>query len=271
MEFILIALVILAVVGIVSTRGEKKRQQQLEESRLQDARADAQRWTERLGGQVLNMSGIDTASQQAIADASERYSAANSALASAQTLKDYQLARESALEGLHYIDAARDIMGMPKGPELPALEGQRQAGRVTERRTIEFEGDTITASPEASEETPNYYPGGNVAGKPVPAGWYSTAWWAPALAAGMWNMSSIMMFSMMFSGMAGAPSAAAFEAGYDQGLAEAGGMEGAEGMEGMDGAGEDMGGDMGDMGDDGGFFGDFFGGDGGIGFDFGFD
>ncbi|WP_246049282.1 DUF1542 domain-containing protein [Corynebacterium tapiri] len=252
--------------------GGKKKQQQLTQSRAADARADAQRWIERLGSQVLTISGSDTASTQAMADASERYNAANSAMSTAQTEKEFLLARESALEGLHYVNAAREIMGMPAGPELPPLEGQRRAGQVTERRTIEHEGQTITASPTASDETPNYYPGGNVAGRPVPAGWYSTPWWAPAMVSGMWSMSSVMMFSMMFSGMAGAPSAAAFEAGYDQGFEDAGAMG-----DGADMGGEDFGGDAGDFGggDDGGFFGgDFFGGDGGgfdLGFDLGFD
>ena len=58
---------------------------------------------------------------------------------------------------------------MTPGPELPLLEGQKQAGKVMEQRTIEYEGQQITASPVATAETPNYYPGGTVAGRPVPA------------------------------------------------------------------------------------------------------
>ncbi|AIT61681.1 hypothetical protein [Corynebacterium doosanense] len=255
----------------ISGRSTKKNTAQLEQNRAADARADAQRWTERLGSQVLSLSGTDQASTQAMADASERFNAANSALSTAQTTKEFLLARESALEGLHYVNAAREIMGMPAGPQLPELEGQRQAGRVTERRTIEHEGQTLTASPVATDDAQHYYPGGNVAGRPVPAGWYSSPWWGPALATGMWNMSSVMMFSMMFSGMAGAPSAAAFESGYDEGFADAGGDMGGDG----DFGGGDMGG--GDAGGDGGgFFDGLFGGgdgggDGGFGFDFGFD
>lgn len=268
MELIII-LAVLAGAGIwLSGRNNKKRAAELEQRKAADARADAQRWTERLGSQVLSLSGTDQASTQAIADASERYNAANSALSTAQSTREFMLARESALEGLHYINAAREIMGMPAGPQLPELEGQRQAGRVTERRTIEFEGENITASPVATDDAQHYYPGGNVAGRPVPAGWYSSPWWGPALATGMWNMSSVMMFSMMFSGMAGAPSAAAFEQGYDQGMADAGGDMGDMGAD-----GGDMGADAGG-GDDGGLFGGLFGGDGGdggFGFDFGFD
>ena len=243
------------------SRRQVARQQQLS---FDDAYADAKRWTDRLGSQVLNLSGNDTASQQAMADASERFNAASAGLSDARSVKQAVLARESALEGLHYVNAAREIMGLPAGPQLPELEGQRQAGRVTEQRTVTQEdGTQVMASPHATAQTPHYYPGGAVAGRPVPAGWYSTAWWGPAMMTGVWAASSMMFYSAMFAGMSGVASAEAFEAG---GLGE--GMDGAGGMEGMDGAGEM--GDAGDMGDAGGDFGDGGGlfGDGG-GFDFG--
>ena len=266
-------LLIIAIVGgagyLIANRQTKKKDAELEQSQLADAQADARRWIDRLGNQVLTISGTDAASTQAMADASERYNSASSAISTATTVKQANLARESALEGMHYVSAAREIMDMPAGPELPPLAGQRNAGKVTERRTIEHEGQTLTASPEASEETPNYYPGGNVAGRPVPAGWYSSAWWAPAMISGMWSMSSMMMFSTMFAGMSGVGYGGdAWAAGYGEGVEDAGGNMGEMG------GGEDMGGDMG--GDGGGFFGGdggLFGGEGGMdfGFDFGFD
>ncbi|MBX8996666.1 DUF1542 domain-containing protein [Corynebacterium testudinoris] len=256
-------LLILAIIGgglyYLSTRSTKQKTAEIETAQLEDAQTDARRWIERLGSQVLTIAGNDTASTQAIADASERYNAAASAISTATTVRQAQLARESALEGLHYMNAAREIMGMTPGPELPLLEGQRNAGKVTERRTIEQDGQVLTASPVATDETPNYYPGGNVAGRPVPAGWYSRPWWADAMATGMWTAASMMMFSAMFSGMAGVNYGAnEFASGAGDGT-EAADMG-------------DMGdaGDMGDMGDMGG--GDFGGGDAGGGFfDGGFD
>lgn len=253
-------LLILAIIGgglyYLSTRSTKQKTAEIETAQLEDAQADARRWIERLGSQVLTIAGNDTASTQAIADASERYNAAASAISTATTVRQAQLARESALEGLHYMNAAREIMGMTPGPELPLLEGQRNAGKVTERRTIEQDGQVLTASPVATDETPNYYPGGNVAGRPVPAGWYSRPWWADAMATGMWTAASMMMFSAMFSGMAGVNYGAnEFASGAGDGTEAA-----------------DMGdlGDAGDMGDMGG--GDFGGGDAGGGFfDGGFD
>lgn len=266
---LLIALIVIGLVAATS-RGQSRGQRQVNQLSFEDAQADARRWIERLGGQVLNLTGTDTASSQAIADASERYTAANSQISQAQSVRQAQLARESALEGLHYIKAAREIMGLPEGPELPPLEGQKAAGKVTEERTINYDGRQITASPHSSAQTPNYYPGGRVAGRPVPAGWYSEPWWAPALVSGMWTAGSVMMFSAMFNGMAGVGyGAAGFEQGYGDGYAD--GFEAAGGdMGDMGDVGGDMG-DMGDMGDGGGFFdGGLFGGDGG-GFDFDFD
>jgi hypothetical protein len=233
---------------------------------LADAKADARRVIERLGGQVLNLTGTDTASQQALADASERFTAASSQIDQAATAKQAMLAKESALEGLYYVRAARVAMGMDPGPELESIAGQKSAGMVTEDRRVQFEGREIEASPVPTSRTPNYYPGGRVAGRPVPAGWYSEPWWKPALVAGAWGMGSVLLFNAMFSGMSGVGyGAAGFESGYgsgfDQGFDsgyDAGygaGMEQGGDAGGWDGGGDFGGGDFG--GDFGGGFGDF--------------
>lgn len=251
-----ILLVALAIGGgawFLSSRSSHKRREEREAQQLADAQADARRWIERLGGQVMQISGTDSASQQAMADASERFTAANAAISRATTAKQANLARESALEGMHYVNAAREIMGMNPGPEIPPLEGQRAAGKVTEERTVEANGQEITASPYASANTPNYYPGGIVAGRPVPAGWYSRPWWADALQTGVWMVGYSMMFNALFSGMSGI--------GYSAAAAESGDWGGPDGM----GDAGDVGGDAGDAGDVGG--GDDGGDDGGGFFD----
>ncbi len=220
---------------------------------LADAKADARRVIERLGGQVLNLSGSDEASKQALADASERYTAASSQIDQATTARQAALAKESAMEGLYYVRAARVAMGMDPGPELESLAGQRSAGSVTEDRRVNFDGREIEASPSPSERTPNYYPGGRVAGRPVPAGWYSEPWWKPALVAGAWGLGSVLLFDAMFSGMHGVGyGAQGFEQGYGEGYQD--GLDA-----GADAGGQDAGGDVG--GDGGGW--DSGGGDGG--------
>jgi len=251
---LLIVIVVAAVIGlaIFSSRATGKRNA----ATLADAKADARRVIERLGGQVLSLSGTDDASKQALADASERFTAAGSQIDQATTARQAQLAKASALEGLYYVRAARAAMGMDPGPELESLDGQSSAGTVTEDRRVQFEGKEIEASPSPSARTPNYYPGGRVAGRPVPAGWYSEPWWKPALIAGAWGLGSVLLFDAMFSGMGGVDyGAQGFENGYGDGFQQ--GFDQGQ----LDGGGYDGGG-----GDGGGF--DFGGGDGG-GFDFG--
>ena len=254
---LVLILVVLAVIAFAVYSSSKASGQRSAAS-LADAKADARRLIVRLGGQVLNLSGSDEASKQALADASERYTAASSQIDQATTAKQALLAKESAMEGLYYVRAARVAMGMDPGPELESLSGQRAAGTVTEDRRVEFEGRQIEASPAPSERTPNYYPGGRVAGRPVPAGWYSEPWWKPALVAGAWGVGSVLLFSTLFSGMGGVGyDSQAFENGYGDGF-----------QDGMDQGQLDGGGGAGDGGGDGGWGGDSGGGDGG-GWDFG--
>ena len=254
MVLILIVLVIAGIAFVVYNSSKANGRRSAES--LADAKADARRVIERLGGQVFNLTGSDDAAKQALADASERYTAASSQIDQATTARQAALAKESAIEGLYYVRAARTAMGMDPGPELEALAGQKSAGAVTEDRRINFEGREIEASPSPSQRTPNYYPGGRVAGRPVPAGWYSEPWWKPALVAGAWGLGSVLLFDALFSGMHGVDyGAQGFESGYGDGYSD--------GFEAGQDAGIDGGGDWG--GDGGGDW----GGDGGGGFDFG--
>jgi hypothetical protein len=253
---LVLILVVVGAIGLVVWSASRNTANRNATS-LADAKADARRVIDRLGGQVLNLSGNDDASKQAIADASERFNAAGAQIDQATTAKQALLAKESALEGLYYVRAARTAMGMDPGPELETLSGQQSAGVVTEDRRVDFEGRQIEASPNPTERTPNYYPGGRVAGRPVPAGWYSEPWWKPALVAGAWGVGSVFLFSALFSGMGGVGyDAQGFENGYGDGYAD--GLD--AGQDGGDYG--DSGGDMG--GDGGGWGGDSWGGgDGG--------
>ncbi|MFJ6674449.1 hypothetical protein ACIQMJ_25385 [Actinosynnema sp. NPDC091369] len=248
----IVLLVLLVLAGAIwysaRSAAEKRRRE------LEDAQAEARRWVERLGGQVMNLTGTDVASQQALADASERFTAAGSQMEQARTVEQCRLVTQTAMEGLYYVRAARVAMDLDPGPELPDLTGQGRAGKVSEERDVTVEGHRYVASPRPGSHTPHYYPGGVVAGRPVPQGWYSEPWWKPALVAGAWGFGSMLLFSAMFSGMVGVPAAVAAE------------DPGADGGDGGDtGDGGDAGGDAG--GDSGGDFGgDYGGGDFG-GFD----
>lgn len=260
MNGVLLVLIIVIVAAVALAGYSSSKAGRRDAQTLADTKADARRVIERLGGQVFNLTGTDEASKQALADASERYTAAASQIDQATSAKQAQLAKESAVEGLYYVRAARIAMGMDPGPDLEALAGQRSAGAVTEDRRVAFEGREIEASPVPSQRTPNYYPGGRVAGRPVPAGWYSEPWWKPALIAGAWGLGSVLLFDALFSGMHGSAYEQGFAQGYDQGFNQ-GQDPGTDAGDGGGWNGGDTGGGWGDFG--GGEFGggDFGGGD----------
>jgi hypothetical protein len=255
--FFTLFIVVAIVAGVVWLTRQRTATQAGE---LADARAEARRWVERLGGQVLSLQGGDDASRQALADASERFTAAGSQLDQATSVAQCRQVTDTAYEGLYYVRAARTAMGLDPGPELPALPGQQRAGAVTESRDIELQGHRYRASPTPSGRTSHYYPGGDVAGRPVPAGWYSEPWWKTALVAGAWGVGSYLLFDALFSGMDHTSYAGGAQAmgggGFDGGAP--GGFDGGD-PGGFDGGGIDGG------GFEGGGFGDFGGGG-----DFGF-
>jgi hypothetical protein len=241
LTIVVLALIVVGVVWLIRQRGAAQARE------LEDAKSEARRWVERLGGQVLNLVGTDDASKQALADAAERYNAAGSQMEQARSVTQARQVTETAREGLYYVRAARTAMGIDPGPELPPLPGQQRAGAVSEDREVEVEGHAYSASPVPSGRNQHYYPGGVIAGRPVPQGWYSEPWWKPALVAGAWGVGSVLLFSAMFSGMSGV----AYADGFADGAASADGADDAQG---------DVGADMGDSG----------GLDGGGGFDGGF-
>lgn len=245
MDPVSIGLVVLLAGGAVGAGMWWQRSRKEREARqLADARADAQRWYERLGGQVMNLAPNDEeAVKQSLVDAGERYNAAGGQLDQARSTRQYELARDTAVEGLHYISAARLGLGLDAGPQLPMTEAQRQNGVVTREREVTVEGEHLKASPRYGNDTPYYYPGGRMQGRQVPAGYYSQPWWKSALATGAGVLGAMVLFDALFVPDMG---------GYGDGFAD-----GAEAYDG-DGIG-DAGGDF-DAGgfDGGGFdFGDF--------------
>jgi uncharacterized membrane protein YgcG len=245
-----IVIVVVLVIALVRRNGAS-----FEQTRLEDARADAQRWYERLGGQVMNLHGDDPAARQALADAGERYNAAGGQLQQAKTVRQFELARESALEGLTYVRAARVAMGLDPGPDLPPLAGAQGAGQLTREREVNVQGQTYKAGPQPGADTPYYYPGGRVQGRPVPAGWYSTPVWKTALGAGAGVLGGMLIFDALFSPGFGDMG---YGDGYQEGFQDAAQDFGGNDFGGNDSSGNDFGGDWGG-GDFGG--GDFGGGD----------
>lgn len=258
---LLIALLAFAVAAALWWRRESVARQ---ERALADARAEAERWYERLGGQLMNLHGDAPEVRQALLDAGERYNAAGSQLRQARTVRQYELARETALEGLAYVRAARIALGLDPGPELPPLAAARGVGQLTKEREVSIQGQTFRAGPNPSPQTPYYHPGGYYHGRPIPAGWYSEPWWKPALAGAAGALGGMLIANALLSPAFGDPGHD-FAAGYQEGFADgfdAGGVEAG----GVEAGGIDTGGF-----DAGGFGGFDFGGFDAGGFDGGFD
>ena len=248
---LLILVLILVALVLMWRRGSVGREQH----RLDDARAEAQRWYERLGGQVMNLHADEPAARQALADASERYNAAGGQLQQARTVRQYELARESALEGLAYVRAARTAMGIDPGPELPPLAGAQGTGQLTRDREVDVQGQHFKAGPRPGPDMPYYYPGGRVQGRPVPAGWYSQPVWKTALGAGVGVLGGMLIMDALLSPGFGDMG---YDAGFADGYQDAAGDFG--GGDGGNAAGDFSGGDFGGGGGDWGG-GDFGGGD----------
>src|ERR671917_768707 len=155
---VLLTIVVLALI-VVGAAWLIRQRRAAQARELEDAKSEARRWVERLGGQVLNLVGTDDASKQALADAAERYNAAGSQMEQARSIPQARQVTETAYEGLYYVRAARTAMGLDPGPELPQVAGQAGAGTVSEERNVEVDGHGYSASPHPSERTPHYYPG----------------------------------------------------------------------------------------------------------------
>lgn len=141
------------------------------------ARAEAERWIERLGAGPAGIDAAgDKAAVQALADATERYRAAKGELAAGR----YDTATRTAVEGLHYVRAARTALRLDPGPVLPGLGTPAVTAR--DGRVILDERTYTVSNRWRDGVTPYYYAGGVVAGRRVPGGWYSSPWWNPALA-----------------------------------------------------------------------------------------
>ncbi|MEH0420266.1 hypothetical protein [Streptomyces sp. B21-083] len=83
-----------------------------------DAEVEANRWVVRLGGSMAGLRpGADEAAAQALAEAAGRHRAARGQLATARTPADYAVARQTAVEGLRYVRAARSALGLESAPQ----------------------------------------------------------------------------------------------------------------------------------------------------------
>ncbi len=176
-------------------------------SALSDAEADASHWVDRLSTGISALDGAgDLAATQALSDADERRVSARRRLQQATTIRQFELAAQTALEGLHHVRAARVALELDPGPALPTADPALSGGRVPSvesRRRVTVSGIEYEASPQPGDRTPYYYPGGLIRGRAVPAGWYSTPWWKTALIGGAAGVGSMLVLDALFGKVAG--------------------------------------------------------------------
>lgn len=122
----LVAVMFLVVVAalVLATNAYRRR-------RLDDARAQARHWVERLGGELFVLDGAVVRSGGAcpagLAEAAERFAAASAELGAATSPRQCRIAQGTAGEGLHHIRTVRRSLDLDPGPRVP---GQSVGGAV---------------------------------------------------------------------------------------------------------------------------------------------
>ena len=158
-----------------SRRNAKARSQELE-----DLRADVESLYGRLGSDVqLLAPGNDDVARQALADASERYTATGALLAKADTPGEYAAARRTAVEGIAAARVVRERLGLDPGPDVPLPAGQ--GPQLTEPARVQVGDDEYDGSPSYQPGRPHYYEGGYYGTQHIPGGWYATPFWQTLL------------------------------------------------------------------------------------------
>jgi hypothetical protein len=91
--------------------------------RLDDTRAQARHWVERLGGELLVLDGAavhaGAVGLPGLAEAAERFTAAGAELSAARSRRQCRIAQDTAVEGLYHVRTARRSLGVDPGPRVP--------------------------------------------------------------------------------------------------------------------------------------------------------
>jgi hypothetical protein len=120
---LLTAILLVAVMFVVVVASLALAARAFRRRRLDDARAQARHWVERLGGELLVLDAAVARSRAAgpagLAEAAERFAAAGSELGVARSRPQCRIAEGTAAEGLHHVRIARRSLGLDPGPRVP--------------------------------------------------------------------------------------------------------------------------------------------------------
>ncbi|MGC5661720.1 hypothetical protein ACN261_15145 [Micromonospora sp. WMMD723] len=88
------------------------------------------------------------------------------------------LAADKLIVARRQLAAILTVAGIPVKFTLVDLDYHHVAGRVEERaEATTDDGRRLVASPTFADDAKYYFPGGTVAGRLIPGGWYSIPWW----------------------------------------------------------------------------------------------
>jgi hypothetical protein len=235
---VIVLLVILALVLagggwlLISRRRRMRRQ-------LADARAQVMPFYDRLAHEINTLEpGDNDVAQQAVADASERFTSAGSQLATADTTQAFERARRTTLEGLYAARTARTALGLDPGPDLPPIT-ESSAEQLSAPQQVTVQGQTFQGYPSYTPGAPYYYGGGYG----VPGGWYGSPFWETLL------LGSLLTGGL--GGFGGGGYGSGYDSGYQSGY-DAGQDSNNGGGWGDSGGGGGWGGGGGGWGDSGG-------------------
>jgi hypothetical protein len=241
---------VLGGIGLLGAGGagawvlSRRRRRQKE---MEGRRAEVLSLYDRLGADVQNLhGGDDPVARQALADASERYTATGSQLSQADTHQEYDVARRTALEGLQAARTARKALGIDPGPDLPPI-APAYGEQLSTPQQVQVGDRTVQGYPEYTPGAPYYYGGGGG----YPGGWYAFPFW-----------ETLLLGSVLSGGFGGGWGGGGYDAGYDRGY-DAGRDDGQDSGSDSSGGAGDWGGWSGGGGDWGGGGGGDWGGGGG--------
>jgi hypothetical protein len=194
---------------VISSRRKKRKQ-------LADARVKVMNYYDRLANEINTVNTLDSVkARQAMSDASERYTAAGSQLATADSVEDYAQARRTSLEGLYAAREARKELGIDPGPDLPPIDEPR-GDQLTEPQSVTVQGQSYQGYPGYTPGAPHYFGGGGG----IPGGWYAFPFWETLL------IGSVLGGGFGFGGFGGGYGGgydSGYNAGYDAGQDHSGG------------------------------------------------
>ncbi|MCW2603189.1 MAG: hypothetical protein JWN61_1324 [Pseudonocardiales bacterium] len=252
-ELLLVLVLLVVLAGYVMSR--RRRRGRTTRDEVRGLQAEVESLHGRLGSDVSLLDpGEDRIARQALADASERFTATGALLDSSSGSPEVLAqAKRTAIEGIEAARVVRRRLGLDPGPDPmpPAPTGAPQVSGVQD---VEVDGQTYTGYGSYRPGAGNYFGGGYYGSRYIPGGWYAQPFWQStaisALAFGGLGYALGGGFGLMGGGYG---TEAAYERGFD---------DASDGSGGFDGGSAD-GGDWAGGGDFGGgdFGGDFGGGD----------